>query len=166
MRKAARHPELAMIVFAQFHCNVATECRAADTDVNGHVEHTPAQRAHQLSLGSSGSAGEARVARRTLIGKDCPARTAREYRRRRSARRGTFRKKSHVDRRRTFGSMIRTSGISVWITFMTVTELSGSARRHIAACANPLKAILQLAYLCSCTTPAMKPLRARGGEKQ
>ena len=48
--KAPWNKELTMIVFCQFHCHMLSECRGALTDVNGYVEDSAFDAAHEFAL--------------------------------------------------------------------------------------------------------------------
>jgi hypothetical protein len=50
VRKARRHPELAVVVGAQLHAHPLAERGRAFADVHRHVEHGPLHHAHQLAL--------------------------------------------------------------------------------------------------------------------
>ena len=49
--KATRDKKLTMIVFCQFYCYVLTKCRGAFADVNGYIEDSAFNAAHEFALG-------------------------------------------------------------------------------------------------------------------
>jgi hypothetical protein len=51
MRKAGGHPDLLVVVFAQFHTRPLAKGGGALTDVHRHVKHHAAHHAHQFALG-------------------------------------------------------------------------------------------------------------------
>src|SRR6201999_1802369 len=50
MGKAARNPELPAIFLAEFNGNMPPKCWAADANIDGNIEHTPAQNRDKLAL--------------------------------------------------------------------------------------------------------------------
>ena len=48
--EAARHEELSVIVFCEFHSDVLAVCRRAFADVNSHVKYGAFYATHELAL--------------------------------------------------------------------------------------------------------------------